>query len=185
MIKVHDPEINHLLRPCHVTDDQDLEFDIPDPTDEAADEVVHEVLDEAEEKFRAEHLKALRGRIGAWYRGEYGGLLKRDQESFRELFTGVLDGAPPKPQRGRIVHFYSRKYYETRVKVSQGPGLSQGVGEHCLAATSLLEGIAWAEEPKTIENVGRQSKIHHQLIGRPERRKFFGLPPRSYRLTTK
>jgi hypothetical protein len=32
------------------------------------------------------------------------------------LFTGVLDGAPPKPQRGRIVHFYSRKYYDTRIK---------------------------------------------------------------------
>jgi hypothetical protein len=46
---------------CHLIDDQDLQFDIPDPTDEAADEVMHEVLDEAEEKFRAEHLKALRG----------------------------------------------------------------------------------------------------------------------------
>jgi hypothetical protein len=27
-----------------------------------------------------------------------------------------LDGAPPKPQRGRIIHFYSQFYYETRVK---------------------------------------------------------------------
>jgi hypothetical protein len=45
----------------HLNDDQDLEFDIPDPTNDAADEVVHEVLDEAEEKFRAEHLKTLRG----------------------------------------------------------------------------------------------------------------------------
>ncbi|KAJ7864437.1 hypothetical protein B0H14DRAFT_3603594 [Mycena olivaceomarginata] len=77
----------------HLTDDQDLEFDIPDPTNDAADEVVHEVLDEAKEKF-----------------------LNWGVESFKELFIGVLDGVPPKPQRGRIVHFYSRKYYETCVK---------------------------------------------------------------------
>jgi hypothetical protein len=47
---------------------------------------------------------------------EYGGVLKSDQAAFKDLFTGVLDGALPKPQRGRIIHFYSRKYYESRVK---------------------------------------------------------------------
>jgi hypothetical protein len=44
----------------HLADDQDLEFDVPDPEDSAAGEVVHEVLDEAEKEFRAEHLKTLR-----------------------------------------------------------------------------------------------------------------------------
>jgi hypothetical protein len=51
-------------------------------------------------------------RIGAWYRAEYGGVLKSDQAAFKDLFTGVLDGAPPKPQRRCIIHFYSRRYYE-------------------------------------------------------------------------
>jgi hypothetical protein len=32
------------------------------------------------------------------------------------MFTGALDGAPPKPQRGRPIHFYSRKYYDTQIK---------------------------------------------------------------------
>jgi hypothetical protein len=27
-----------------------------------------------------------------------------------------LDGVPLKPQRGRLIHFYSRKYYDTRIK---------------------------------------------------------------------
>jgi hypothetical protein len=51
-----------------------------------------------------------------WYRGAYGNLLKSDQDAFRDLFSGVLDGAPPKPLRGRIIHFYSWMYYDVRVK---------------------------------------------------------------------
>jgi hypothetical protein len=45
----------------HLADDQDLAFDIEDPPDEAADEVVHEVLDAEEEVFRTAYLKTLRG----------------------------------------------------------------------------------------------------------------------------
>jgi hypothetical protein len=55
-------------------------------------------------------------RIGYWYRSEYGALLRADKETFKELFTGVLDSAPLKPQRGRLNHFYSRKFYDTRIK---------------------------------------------------------------------
>ena len=43
-------------------------------------------------------------------------MLKTDQTAFKELFTGALDGAPLKPQRGRMNHFYSRKFYESRIK---------------------------------------------------------------------
>jgi hypothetical protein len=55
-------------------------------------------------------------RLGNWYRGEYSSLLKSDKAAFKDLFTGVLDGAPAKPQHGRIHHFYSRKFYESRIK---------------------------------------------------------------------
>ncbi|KAJ7686442.1 hypothetical protein B0H14DRAFT_2654290 [Mycena olivaceomarginata] len=100
----------------HLGDDQDFAMDVADPPDSAADEVVHEFLSEEEKEFRATHYKTLRTRIAEWYRREYGSLLKSDEAAFKDLFTGVLDGAPPKPQRGRIVHFYSRKYYDTRIK---------------------------------------------------------------------
>ncbi|KAJ6556066.1 hypothetical protein B0H19DRAFT_1376963 [Mycena capillaripes] len=99
----------------HLRDDQDLGFDVEDPPD-SADTVVHEVLDDAEKEFRALYLKNLRTRIGQWYRTTYGSLLRSEKTAFKDLFTGVLDGAPPKPQRGRIEHFYSRKFYKTRVK---------------------------------------------------------------------
>ncbi|KAJ7816712.1 hypothetical protein B0H14DRAFT_3475166 [Mycena olivaceomarginata] len=85
----------------HLTDDEDFAEDIEDPPDSAADEVVHEVMTEEEQAFRAKYLTKLRGRIGQWYREEYGGLLKTDQAAFKDLFTGILDGAPPKPQRSR------------------------------------------------------------------------------------
>ncbi|KAJ7888647.1 hypothetical protein B0H14DRAFT_3714875 [Mycena olivaceomarginata] len=100
----------------HLADDQDFAFDVADPPDKAANEVVHEVLDSEEEAFRKAYLKTLRGRISQWYRLNYGSLIKSDKTAFKEMFTGALDGAPPKPQRGRPIHFYSRKYYDTRIK---------------------------------------------------------------------
>ncbi|KAJ7714225.1 hypothetical protein B0H14DRAFT_3635393 [Mycena olivaceomarginata] len=93
-----------------------LEFDIEDPPDSTAEEVVHEVSSEEEQAFRTAYMKTLRTRLGNWYREQYGSLLKSDKAAFKELFTGVLDSAPAKPQRGRIHHFYSRKFYETRIK---------------------------------------------------------------------
>jgi hypothetical protein len=32
------------------------------------------------------------------------------------LFTGALDSTPGKPQRRRLIHFYSKNFYETRIK---------------------------------------------------------------------
>ncbi|KAJ7800792.1 hypothetical protein B0H14DRAFT_2615899 [Mycena olivaceomarginata] len=80
----------------HLEDDQDFAVDIADPPD---------------------------SRIGAWYRAEYGALLKTDKDAFKELFSGVLGSAPPKPQRSRVINFYSRKYYDTRVKERAGARL--------------------------------------------------------------
>ncbi|KAJ6549006.1 hypothetical protein B0H19DRAFT_1265778 [Mycena capillaripes] len=102
--------------PWDLADNEDYAFDFEDPPDSAADEVVHEVLDPEIEKTRVESMKTLRSRIGQWYRTEYGSLIRSDKVAFKELFTGVLDGTPAKPQRGRLIHFYSRKYYETRIK---------------------------------------------------------------------
>ncbi|KAJ7255784.1 hypothetical protein B0H12DRAFT_1232953, partial [Mycena haematopus] len=100
----------------NLADDQDLAVDVEDPPDSAADEVVHEILSPEEQASRAAYHKTLRTRIGQWYRAEYGNLFKSDKAAFKDLFTGVLDGVPGKPQRSRILHFYSRNFYETRIK---------------------------------------------------------------------
>jgi hypothetical protein len=44
----------------HLADDQDLAEDVEDPPDEAADEVVHEVMLPEEQEFRAQYTKNLR-----------------------------------------------------------------------------------------------------------------------------
>ncbi|KAJ7855819.1 hypothetical protein B0H13DRAFT_2357662 [Mycena leptocephala] len=99
----------------NLADDEDLAVDVEDPADEEANMVVNERTSDKTDT-RAQYFKTTRARIGEWYRRKYSSLLKSDKAAFQELFTGVLDGAPPKPQRGQLLHFYSRKCFETRVK---------------------------------------------------------------------
>ncbi|KAJ6451146.1 hypothetical protein C8R45DRAFT_1113690 [Mycena sanguinolenta] len=99
-------------------DDEDLAVDVDDPPDEAANEVVNEKTRDSDvENTQAKLFKFVRTRIGEWYRRKYGGLLKSDKAAFKELFAGVLDYAQPKPQRGQLRHFYSRRYFDSRVKL--------------------------------------------------------------------
>jgi hypothetical protein len=44
----------------HLADDQDLAEDVEDPPDEAADEVVHELMSPEEQEFCAQYMKTLR-----------------------------------------------------------------------------------------------------------------------------
>ncbi|KAJ7363061.1 hypothetical protein DFH08DRAFT_951265 [Mycena albidolilacea] len=123
----------------HLANDEDLTENIEDPPDSAADEVVHEVMTQEEKVFCAKYLTKLRGiysqRIGQWYCEEY-----------RDLFTGILDGAPPKPQQSRVGHFYSRKYYELHVKPR---------GEARLAALKRRSEAAGKPMPEYIDVIAK------------------------------
>ncbi|KAJ7028994.1 hypothetical protein C8F04DRAFT_1265389 [Mycena alexandri] len=132
-----------------LADDEDLEVDIEDPPDSAADEVVHERLPPEETDFRVKYSKALRGRIGQWYRLQYGSLLKSDSTAFTEMFTGVLDGAPPKPTRPQIGHYYSRKFYDSRVKTRADARIAS------LKRRAVHEGLP---EPKVIDIISKVTK---------------------------
>ncbi|KAJ7717952.1 hypothetical protein B0H16DRAFT_1740264 [Mycena metata] len=133
-----------------LADDEDLEVDIEDPPDSAADEVVHERLAPEEADFRERYTKLLRGRIGQWYRLQYGSLLKSDASAFTEMFTGVLDGAPPKPTRAQIGHYYSRKFYDSRVKPQADARIA------ALKRRALLEGLP---EPKVIDIISKECEL--------------------------
>ncbi|KAJ6528204.1 hypothetical protein B0H19DRAFT_1274998 [Mycena capillaripes] len=130
----------------HLADHEDLAFDVEDPPDSVTNEVTHEVMDPEEQAALTEYQKALRGRIGQWYRSTYGSILKNEKTEFKNLFTGVLDSAPPRPQRGRIEHFYSRKFYEQRIK----PTLDAE-----LAALKKRAERTGEEPPESIEVVAR------------------------------
>ncbi|KAJ7434718.1 hypothetical protein FB451DRAFT_1195097 [Mycena latifolia] len=96
-------------------DDEDMVPDVPDPDNAEANKVMHH-KDSPEDAARLAAHKKLRARIGEWYRRKYSGLLKNNKTAFQELFTGVLDGAPAKPQRPQLLQFYSRKFYDERIK---------------------------------------------------------------------
>ncbi|KAJ7747607.1 hypothetical protein B0H14DRAFT_3604655 [Mycena olivaceomarginata] len=130
----------------HLADDQDLAEDVEDPPDEAVDEVVHDVMSPEEQEFCAQYTKKTCELIGAWYRAQYGSLLQSDKTAFQELFTGVLDGAPPKPQRGRLLHFYSRKFYDSRIK--------EDAEERMVSLTRRAE-LAGEAAPKRIDVIAK------------------------------
>ncbi|KAJ7870631.1 hypothetical protein B0H14DRAFT_3573811 [Mycena olivaceomarginata] len=147
----------------HLGDDQDLAVDVDDPRlrsrrgcaraavrrGTAVAGGISEKLERCKWTFR----------IGQWYRAEYGSLLKSDKNTFKELFTGALDGTPPKPQRGRILHFYSRNFYEARIKErveeriaslkrrAQLSGESEREGERMpIDLVAKVTAEVWAEE---------------------------------------
>ncbi|KAJ7469927.1 hypothetical protein B0H11DRAFT_2238069 [Mycena galericulata] len=66
---------------------------------------------------RAEYFKILRNKIGVWFNAQYGGAVERKKKkvSFKALFDKPeLD--PPAPAKPRTIHYYSRRFYHTRVK---------------------------------------------------------------------
>ncbi|KAJ7707884.1 hypothetical protein B0H16DRAFT_1481518 [Mycena metata] len=107
------------------------------------------LLTPEETALRVRATKAVQGRIGQWYRLQYGLLLKSNATAFNELFTGILDGAPPKPTRGQIGHFYSRKFCDSRVKPHADARIA------ALKRRAELEGTA---EPKSIDVISKVTR---------------------------
>ncbi|KAJ7493549.1 hypothetical protein FB451DRAFT_1387715 [Mycena latifolia] len=136
-------------------DNEDLATDIADLPDSEADKVVHEALAPEEAEARAKHFRKLRERIGAWYRHKYGSLVKSDKAAFAEIFTGVLNGAPPKPQRPRIQNYYSKKFYHSRIvdrfeaRMASLKRRSERTGEKTPEALTVWRNVTrevWEEE---------------------------------------
>ncbi|KAJ7902359.1 hypothetical protein B0H13DRAFT_1882605 [Mycena leptocephala] len=97
-----------------LADDEDFEVDVADPPDWVADKVVNVRLSAEETKMRQDTHTKLRERLGQWYRGQYGSILKAEKTSFGELFSSL--GRQEKPRRQQLLHFYSGRHWETRIK---------------------------------------------------------------------
>ncbi|KAJ7165444.1 hypothetical protein C8R43DRAFT_946136 [Mycena crocata] len=105
-----------LKYPDGMADDEDLERDIPDPPDALAKRVVNSREAPEVVKARAKDHQRIRTRVGGWYRSKYGSLINNAKKDFVKLFSGTLNAAPPKPGRPQLLHFYSRKFYDERIK---------------------------------------------------------------------
>ncbi|KAJ7429265.1 hypothetical protein B0H11DRAFT_1945400 [Mycena galericulata] len=96
--------------------DEDLEEDQEMADDVDPDEDVNKLSTEEGEK-RAVYGKTLRAKIGVWFNGHYGGSVqkKAKQLTFKQLFDKpALE--PPAPIKPRVLHYYSRKFYDERIK---------------------------------------------------------------------
>ncbi|KAJ7024591.1 hypothetical protein C8F04DRAFT_1270131 [Mycena alexandri] len=99
-----------------MADHEDLAEDKPDPTDPDAEILGSADLTEEEAAERsATHLQ-IRKRIAAWYCRTYRGLEAREKNIFAEIMAGIKSTGPSYPKRAQPIHFYSRKYYEEKVK---------------------------------------------------------------------
>ncbi|KAJ6452359.1 hypothetical protein C8R47DRAFT_1083775 [Mycena vitilis] len=97
-------------------DKEDFAYDVADPPDWVANVVVNVQLPPDEVARRQAYVQKLRERLGQWYRGQYQSLLEKDKTSFGELFAGLGHTLQKAPRLPQVVHFYSNRHYETRVK---------------------------------------------------------------------
>ncbi|KAI0038815.1 hypothetical protein FA95DRAFT_1577978 [Auriscalpium vulgare] len=97
---------------------EDIAADVPDPTDEdlanakaAGDSDVGE-----EEQARRDALRAeLKIKLGNWYRHHCSKVVK-EEDRHDDWAKKLLQSAVNPPKRAQAYHYYSRKYFDTRVK---------------------------------------------------------------------
>ncbi|KAJ7633768.1 hypothetical protein DFH06DRAFT_1336855 [Mycena polygramma] len=99
-------------------DNEDLADDVPDPTDPNARDPDAAGLSKDEAERWSTISKFVRTRIGQWYRTQYGsgGSEQGKMNMFKELLHAKPDAAEGKPVKGQTWQFYSKLYYEERVK---------------------------------------------------------------------
>ncbi|KAJ7038447.1 hypothetical protein C8F04DRAFT_1256031 [Mycena alexandri] len=96
--------------------DEDLDEgqDVADDVD--PDEDVNDLVP-AEAETRAKKFKKLREKLGVWYHGQYGhSIPKKGKKMPSTKLFDKPELEPPAPVKPRVLHYYSRNFYETRVK---------------------------------------------------------------------
>ncbi|KAJ7129819.1 hypothetical protein C8R43DRAFT_1134082 [Mycena crocata] len=95
----------------------DLDAALEVALDVNPDEDEDDILPE-EAKRRSDYFNVLRTKIQHWFRQEYGAGAKNKAAkgvTFKRLF-GATQLEVPEPSRARVTHFYSRRYYNERIK---------------------------------------------------------------------
>ncbi|KAJ6464242.1 hypothetical protein C8R47DRAFT_1079626 [Mycena vitilis] len=76
-------------------------------------------LTQAEGERRAMFFKTLRGKIGVWFNSTYGRSVEKKKKNKKVTFRAIFDKPeldPPQPVKTRILHYYSRHFYDQRIK---------------------------------------------------------------------
>ncbi|KAJ7614718.1 hypothetical protein DFH06DRAFT_1344050 [Mycena polygramma] len=97
-------------------DDEDLVEDTEDPVDPNARIPGSESLTSEEAEFRSDYTLVLRKRIAAWYCRTYRDVSESEKNFFADILGGMDGAGPGHPKRAQLIHYYSRRWYEERVK---------------------------------------------------------------------
>ncbi|KAF7330700.1 hypothetical protein MSAN_02448100 [Mycena sanguinolenta] len=94
--------------------------DLPQGKDVADDVDANEDVDSLpadETAAREKYFKKVRGKIAVWYNAQYRGGVQRKEKAktFKQLFDKT-ELEPPAPVKPRVLHFYSRRFYDERIK---------------------------------------------------------------------
>jgi lipocalin len=109
--------------------------------------------------------------MSQWYRGQYGNLLKEDKAAFGELF-GQLDGVRKAPRKPSIVHFYSGRWYESRIKRRVKERLATvrkratytGQKVHTITVQNEVTQECWDDETEEFKaEMVRQRDVEHEI----------------------
>ncbi|KAJ7044195.1 hypothetical protein C8F04DRAFT_1250794 [Mycena alexandri] len=108
----------YLLKYGHnLKDEEDLADDIDDPTDPDARIPGSENLSKEEADEWSKNTIKLRKKIAAWYCRTYRRVDEREKQKFAEVLLGGLENTGPGcPRKAQPIHYYSRHYYEEKVK---------------------------------------------------------------------
>ncbi|KAJ7719040.1 hypothetical protein B0H16DRAFT_1739637 [Mycena metata] len=99
-----------------MADGDDLDTDVEDPTDPDAKIPGSEKLSEEEEAELSAKQDMVRKRIAVWYCRTYHQVDERDKNLFADVLVGLENTGPGCPHKAQPPHYYSRNYYEERVK---------------------------------------------------------------------
>ncbi|KII87539.1 hypothetical protein PLICRDRAFT_177280 [Plicaturopsis crispa FD-325 SS-3] len=118
--------------------EEDLAEDVEDPPDDAIEEADPSTvgLSEKEAARHASVYTNVRLKISQWYRHHYKKLVKTDRrtDALQSLMEDIAQMVPSAPRKLRAVQYYSKRYYETRVKAR-----FDAEWEHVQAAWEIVE----------------------------------------------
>ncbi|KAJ7121213.1 hypothetical protein C8R46DRAFT_1238480 [Mycena filopes] len=139
-----------------MADKDDLEEDVEDPTDPNKRDADADDLDDVEAARRSKLCDRIRGRIGQWYRQQYGGNVdKGAQSALADMLLSGLDVGSGKPSKAQGWQFYSKLHYEECVKGRFAPAWETEVQRckdldleppHEVAVRSAVTREAWEGE---------------------------------------
>ncbi|RDB24451.1 hypothetical protein Hypma_008435, partial [Hypsizygus marmoreus] len=144
---------------------EDIEADVPDPTDDLANAPLDfDGLDAEEDERRTKVFKVLKNKLGQWYRHRFK-VATTSTDGVKEILNSMHDMSATRPRKPYAVDYYSSKYYEKRVKAKFDDLWNQSSFRPTARIAMCRDFTArcWEEEPQEFrESVEKELEEEYQ-----------------------